>query len=302
MNRSKPARPIGWETPVPDPSPVGIAGIMRFSVIARDQLFFRADRDRSFDERCAALFDEARLAARFRLLEAVSLPSLAAQTDPGFTLCLVTSSLLPPRWQDRLDALAARHPFLAVTRHDPEERLHRSCRAAASAAIQAGPGKAGTEAGSDEGPGTALRCTFRIDDDDALAADFVARLRENAVRIAPPAALSFRTGWMLMPGSGGVRLCPSVNFGVACGLALVQGAEENSTVLDIRVKHRQVDRAYPTLTDSRSPAFLVTAHPHCDSLRAEQGFAWEGPFAPAEARETLGPAFATLDMEDLARW
>ena len=147
-------------------------------------------------------------------------------------------------------------------------------------------------------------CTFRIDDDDAVARNFVERLRSHAARLGPPAAaITFRDGFYIAPRSrGGMMLKRGKNFGIACGLGLVDTTGEKlRTVYHLSVAHSRIDELYPTLADSSAPMFLVSAHEHCDSQRNESFDTRSGLLSVAEAHAELGENFAAVDLDRLLR-
>jgi hypothetical protein len=138
-----------------------------------------------------ALYDPERLRRRFALFEAICLPSLAAQSDLDFTLVVLAGDAMPLRWRRRLRALRSRYPFLAICAAEPLGPLQATRRAFRVGADERVPFVTG----------------FRIDDDDALAVDYVERLRETADRMLDlgwadaetPVAIGYQTGlyWSL---------------------------------------------------------------------------------------------------------
>ncbi|MDF3608403.1 glycosyltransferase [Paracoccus sp. DMF-8] len=148
-----------------------IVGICRFSYLGRsDWVEFR--RNKSTDEARLAeiatrLFDEERLTARFLAFETICLPSILEQRDPRFIFLLVSSPLMPEHWRKRLHALCDPHdqiqilwsdaPMLAEALEQPLRELY------------------------DLSDGNLWQ--FRLDDDDAIDAEFMLRLRRNMARM-----------------------------------------------------------------------------------------------------------------------
>lgn len=134
----------------------------------------------------AQLFDTARLDRRFAFFETLTLPSLAAQTDMDFRLVVLIGQALPPRHKTRLRALAEAYDFLricALERLGPLVSTRRAYRR-------------GFHGETDFVTG------FRIDDDDAVATDYIARtrqiaellLRERLADAETPAVMAFHRG------------------------------------------------------------------------------------------------------------
>ncbi|MBU3029561.1 glycosyltransferase [Paracoccus marinaquae] len=145
---------------------IQVLGLCRFSMLV-ENAFQTTGSD--LQRNREILYDPRRLDQRLRYFENLCLSTLLWQTDPDFTLILATSDDLPQPWLDRLRAIAE-----AV----PQIRLE-----------QVAPGKHGqicqrllerhTEPGAD------VVAQFRMDDDDAVACDYVARLRSDHRLIAP---------------------------------------------------------------------------------------------------------------------
>lgn len=148
-----------------------IVGICRFSYLGRsDWVEFRRNKSTDADrlaEIATRLFNEERLAARFLAFETICLPSILEQRDPRFIFLLVSSPLMPEHWRKRLHALCDPHdqiqilwsdaPMLAEALDQPLRELY------------------------DLSDGNLWQ--FRLDDDDAIDAEFMLRLRRNMVRM-----------------------------------------------------------------------------------------------------------------------
>lgn len=139
-----------------------IVGIIRFSFVPSDPDGFKTSRGREGDEVAATILSEQRLAARFRLFETFTLPSLRAQRDADFRVIILASSLLPDHWRERLDALTGPVPQISVIYAKPQKLGSLIRRIVPPLA-------------NDE-----WRVTFRLDDDDGLTDKFVGWLREIA--------------------------------------------------------------------------------------------------------------------------
>ncbi|MEP1760937.1 MAG: putative rhamnosyl transferase [Sulfitobacter sp.] len=138
-----------------------VIGLCRFSYPAIGG--FQVDHE-TIEERIAYLYDDRRLEERFQLFEAVVVPSLRAQTDPDFELIIVIGDQLPAHHRARLEALITDLPQARIHAEPPrpqrevmKEILNAARRDFEAPCLQ-----------------------FRCDDDDAIAVDFVARLRKAA--------------------------------------------------------------------------------------------------------------------------
>jgi hypothetical protein len=123
------------------------------------------------------------LRRRFELFEAHCLPSLAAQTERRFHWVIYFDDQTPAEFRERIEALRRIQPFTPYyTANFPAEGWPRSLR----------------ETFPDR-PEWIL--TTRVDNDDGLAVDYVARAQE-ALRDGPAArgALNFRNGLILRAG------------------------------------------------------------------------------------------------------
>ena len=190
----------------------------------------------------ARLWHPHRMAIRFHLFESLLLPSLACQTDPDFTLLVIVSEDMPQVYQDRLDATAEAFPFV---------RLNRTLMREYSAMIH--PFMVETTAG-----GTECAVHFRIDDDDALPATYIARLRHDALRLEPGALICYSYGIVGFLHGGrayhGFRHMPFH----AQGLARLAGPGALRSPLHLQ--HRSAGDAYPSYVDPSFTGFHFTQH------------------------------------------
>ena len=231
-----------------------IVGLIRFSYPATDGF---AVSHMPEDALLELLHDPARLAARFAYLETLALPSLAAQTDGDFTCVVLAGTALPAAWKDRLRALPDRFPFVRPVFLD---------RMGAYAAARKGFRRA-VRPGADRVTG------FRMDDDDAVAVDYVARTRDRAGRLIAagladaPLCLAFTRGLYLdlrTPDDPFHRVSEGQAASLAC--AMVTGPEMATCVY--RYNHRRIAAFVPTyLEPGEADMFLRTRHGWNDSGR-----------------------------------
>jgi hypothetical protein len=165
------------------------------------------------------VFDEQWFAYRQLMLEHLTVASLDAQTHRDFVWLIAIDRDMPPGARERLDALAADRPWI----HLAETELKRDFVPDLVAWIR--------EEARARGKGWAL--TTRLDDDDAIHRDLVARLHEAAAAYlregrAAPAILSPTSGWNWVPSeTAGHR---AYHHSPSIGLSLLEPAARATTV------------------------------------------------------------------------
>lgn len=126
------------------------------------------------------------LSHRFELFEKYCLPSVAAQTCRDFDWLIFFDEATPQAFKDRIEAARKVFPFTAIyTPLFPSE----GWRLASLAVVKADPRSA--------------LLTTTLDNDDAIAADFVERLQQCAAGHLQdaPLAFNFRNGLVLSGGN-----------------------------------------------------------------------------------------------------
>lgn len=234
-----------------------IVGLVRFSYAALSG-FAKAPDDIPALE--AMLADPVRLERRFHLFEALTLPSLMAQTDTGFETIFLTGTGLPPDARARLEAAAHAVPGGRVVVLPPLHHYPATQRAFAEVV------------GSDTGHLT----SFRLDDDDAIDIDYVARLRrlsEGLLTLCGPErpfAIGCNRGFFLELSPEGNRLYDVVEkLPLGIGLAMTAPVAGGENIF--RRNHRLLPQFYTTLTDADTPAFIRTVHADNDSAPHASG-------------------------------
>ena len=173
-----------------------IIGIVPFSYAADDR--FQATRDHP-DEAglLKALFDETRIEFRFQMLKMLNAHSLQAQRDRDFSVIYLVSEAMPQEYRQRLEEVVSSVPGVHIIAL-PRMPLADAVRTAFEKVID---------------PQAENVSLFRLDDDDALAVDFVASLRKrarlliNANMIQKPTVLSATRGiYWKNNGKGGSQL------------------------------------------------------------------------------------------------
>lgn len=158
----------------------------------------------------------------------------------------MSSDVMPDRFKERLVVLAARLPG-AVVEFSASRR--------GDLAFQ----KFIADSLAPRMRGTAVH--FRLDDDDALAVSYIARLRQISQTLPPSTHISFPSGIMLFPSgrdepSGGSM--PHQRFLTAIGLATVNSAK--FTKNPFQMMHSNVWTRWPVVSDPSFPAFIRTQH------------------------------------------
>lgn len=282
-----------FKRPRPATDPIPVAGVVRFSVLMRDWAEFRLSRETSFEERRAILFDPARLEERFRLFEAITLPSALAQTRDDWTLLVVGPAGLPAPFRSRLADLLAPHTNLVLAEMEPDESLPAVVRARLDQMF----------------PAAERRVTFRLDDDDGLSARFIDDLR-RAIALwdrGRDMAFSFPQGHLLGRCDQPGHLLHKGNFhgyGIACGLSLLTARDFPKGIFDLGTQHRMVDQVVPTVAINDGPAYALMSHAHNDTgaASARQRLLDRGrPTPVSDIAGAMGPDFAHLDLDALAR-
>lgn len=234
-----------------------IVGLVRFSYPAENG-FSRGLGDASAER--ARLFDQDRLEARFRLFEALTLPSLRAQADQDFGLCVLTGEGLPDWARDRLvdglhDVPGARIVALPVMKH------YQATQAAFAQML--------------DDSATHLT-SFRLDDDDAIDQGLVARLRTLSQGLSDLSGrdriltIGFNRGFFLEIDPGGNRIFDVVEkLPLGIGLAMTAPVASGENIF--RRNHRLLPQFFTTYTDADIPAFIRSVHPGNDSAAHVSG-------------------------------
>ncbi|RBI75854.1 riboflavin synthase subunit beta [Roseovarius sp. TE539] len=227
-----------------------VIGICRFSYPALGG--FRRMHD-SIEDREAYLYQSSRMDLRFRHFETLTLPSIAAQSDPDFTFLILVGESLPEIWRSRLETLIAPVPQIRLVASPPMKH-----RLAMQLAIQ-----------EELGSNTTDSLQFRLDDDDAVNLNFVRRSRklmgrsERIHRHARNMAVEFNSGHSVILSAQGIRAAPVTAGFWACGLAVLFRAGDPKTVMNFA--HHKLHHEMPTLIHPDPDMFLRAKHDDNDS-------------------------------------
>lgn len=220
-----------------------IYGHIRFSFYGITDTRTQPDSDGTA---LARLYDETRMARRFFLFENLTLPSLIHQTDRDFRTVIMSSKVMPDRYKQRLDGLAARLPG-AVVEYSHHERGDLAFH------------KYVVEAAGHKGRGHSVH--FRLDDDDALSVNYISRLREISSILSPSTHITFPTGIFLFPASATEPVGTSMmqqRFLTAIGLATVNGGGFQKN--PFQMMHGNVWTRWPVVSDPGFAAHIRSQH------------------------------------------
>jgi hypothetical protein len=233
-----------------------LIGVCRFSYLG-DGGFIASGRKQ--DELEAHLYGAERMLRRFAFFEAMCLPSLAAQTDQNFTLVALIGDTMPYRWRRKLKNLMDVYPFLQICTLEAAGPLNSTRRAFRRA----------TDNDADFVTG------FRIDDDDAVAIDYIGKTRAMADHLLAhgfadannPAVIAYHHGlyWDLNDHEA-----PFYDFSETAPLglasAMITPADMQTNIF--RWNHRRLAAHCRCWLDPTERMFVRTLHRHNDSDRS----------------------------------
>lgn len=211
----------------------------------RFSYFGTSDTGRAIADLDAArqlLWNPLRMAVRFHLFENLTLPSIVNQSDQDFSFVIISSRQMPSVYRDRLEGLI--EGFANIRIHWTD-KTHIT---KASRPIM--------EEASNDGKDRALH--FRVDDDDALAVDYVRRLKQAAQPLDPKAVISFPYGVIGYLDQGVAKHSVFRKFGIAIGYGIVQGPQDFRS--PFHIQHRKFAYAHPGVVDDSFGAYHYTRH------------------------------------------
>jgi hypothetical protein len=226
-----------------------IIGHIRFSYYGFTDTRLRPDSE---DDPLARLYGEARMARRFHLFENLTLPSLLAQTDKDFRIVVMSSDVMPDVYKDRLRVVTAGLPDVVLD-FSANRQGNKAFIPHMNASL--GPTKAG------------ISTHFRLDDDDALAHTYIARLRQLTHTLPPSTHVSFPTGLILFPANPGQPDGISTvhqRILTSQGLATVVGPSFMKN--PFMMMHSNVWTRWPLVSDPSFVAYIRTLHFENDTL------------------------------------
>ncbi|MEP4196472.1 MAG: putative rhamnosyl transferase [Aliishimia sp.] len=229
-------------------------GLCRFSYPAIGG--FQVEHD-DLATREAYLYAPARMEERFRTFECFTLPALKVQTDPDFTFLIVIGESLPDTHRQRLNALVEGMPQAVIAAYPPAQ--HRAVMKDAINAVRC----------FDKEP-----CLqFRMDDDDAVAVDYVSSLREAAQDVRKLSrkhkhlAIDFNQGFIARPSADGIAATKTDKPYMTAGLALMLKPRHELTIMNFA--HMKVAQHMPTVTFTGTDMILRGHNDYNDSRQKD---------------------------------
>ena len=235
-----------------------VLGLCRWSYPSQTGAFNNTGE--SLEALQSELYAAGRMAVRLFFLEHLVLPSLRAQSDPDFTLVLMMGETLPEPWRSRVLELVQDVPQVKPV-FLPEGQNHMvACTAL-------------MRAHRDENADVVVE--FRLDDDDAVASDFVAQLRGLYRQLRPiykankRVAVDFCRGFLFRcEDDGGVNYLPVEVRLWTPALALYFPPDHPRSLLNY--PHMRTWRSMPVLSLNKKPTFVRGAHGGNDSAIKER--------------------------------
>lgn len=230
---------------------IQVLGLCRFSYLVESGF---QSMSGDLAQRRARLYAPARLTLRILWFEHVFLPAIRAQSDPDFTLIVLTGEDFPEPWRGLLQALVAVVPQIRLV-FRPVGRHREACRAVVRDHVD---------------PGADVVAEFRLDDDDAVAVDYVERIRADFChRLRPlyrPAArlsLDYARGLVLAADAGDVVVHGAVTHNWTPGLTIFLPPDDPEAVLDF--PHHILQRLMPGVGLAERVMYLRGMHGTNDS-------------------------------------
>ncbi len=234
-----------------------IIGVCRFSYLG--DAGFRTLAGGA-EQAAMELYAPGRMQRRFAYFENICLPSLDNQTDPDFVLVALIGDTMPFHFRKRLKRLADQHSYLRIATLEAAGPLNSTRRA--------------FRRGLDEQEADFIT-GFRLDDDDAVGADYIERTREisdtliklNWATAEVPAAVCFHRGiyWDMKRSEDQFW---DYSEPQPLGLASAMIAHPDSQHNIYRWNHRKLACNARCWIDPHDYMFVRTLHGHNDSDRS----------------------------------
>lgn len=237
---------------------IKITGLLRFSVLTPT---YYSERFDTLEETAAHLFSPERMELRFRIFEHLVLPGLLLQTDPDFDLVILSAESMPQQYKDRLAALLDEAPhfhlrFVGTGKHYPllKEGYASVSNGKASHAVR-----------------------FRLDDDDAVDLNYIARLRAVGMGLLGmagpdvPHVIAFNRGFYVrfIEGADNEVFDTCEWAPLSTGTAVLGPADELQNPYTFN--HRKLAMHLNTYSDISAPSFIRTIHGDNKSSPAQLG-------------------------------
>lgn len=239
---------------------VQMLGLCRFSYLGGRG--FQVAHD-SIEDRRGFLYDPERLARRWFWFENVTLPGLMAQTDPDFTLIVMTGPDLPEPWLSRLRDLAGRVPQIRLELIAPMDKHLEACMVATAPHID---------------PAADVVGHFRQDDDDAVAVDYIRDARRDFAAMQPlwerrrRLSCDYARGLVLKATQGGVSVEPRFIYNAGAAMTVYLPPDAGRSVMHF--PHWKIGVSMPGVTLSGKTMFVRILNHDNDSGAMGAGYPW----------------------------
>lgn len=194
------------------------------------------------------LYNQQRMNVRFHLFEHLLLPSLKAQTDKDFTLFVITSEIMPEKYHQRLVMLVSNIPQIKILVTD-KTNLNQYLK---------------TIIFENSDGGTQRTVQFRIDDDDALAMEFIEKLRSDSENLPDRTLISYPKGVLSFIDGDVARNCIWFKTYHAVGLATINGAGDLKN--PFWIQHRRAFQNRPSFMDPLFCSHICNLHGYNNTL------------------------------------
>lgn len=227
-------------------------GVTRWSYPCGQEGFRREGSD--LEALRAQLYAPHRLDHRIFLLEHVLLPCLRAQTDPDFTHLFLMGDQLPDPWRGKVLDLLKTVPQIKPVFWPEGEDMLEVCSALILNHVT---------------PDCVATAQYRLDDDDAVAIDFIQRTREIFSKMrsffeeSGRLGIDFCRGFIMQTSATGIEINPvSMRFW-APGQMVFLRPDSKRSLFDFN--HLQIWHHMPAMTWNEKPMFIRGAHHDNDS-------------------------------------
>jgi len=259
--------------------------VIRFSYVAEAGFKLSAQ---GLDSVRATLYAPDRLERRFRLFEALTVPSLIAQSDQEFSVVVLIGDDFPQVARARLEALLAPLYDARIVALPPQNN-YKSTRAAIEACLR---------------PETSHVISVRLDDDDAVGRSVVAAQKALGPTLAglgperAPAVICFNNGIFLEVAAEGNQLYGVVEkLPLGIGMAMIAPVGARPTIFS--TDHRRVHTRWNCYTEALTPSFIRTVHRDNDSAALLSGVRNDYSAAELDALLAAHFPFTRAELLDL---
>ena len=207
---------------------VQIAGLVRFSYPCVG----------GFQKKGVQVYAARRMEERFKYFEALCLHSLCAQTDKDFSIGVLIGADMPAKYRERLEKLLLKLPQAQLITLSPLPYAEAIRIAFKKLFIRGAP----------------FHLSFRLDDDDAVATDFIANVRAKLPQLftlsggLDPVGLSFLKGLTLIGAKPDRQLVASVDAR-PLGLGLCVMVPQSRQVNALMYQHQNLHMHMPVIMD-----------------------------------------------------